>query len=102
MEPAAQFGYCCSSDLLLKLIRSVRAFEKAQNRYADEKRACIKSSFFRTKHLYILRDIIGLSTFEEAWVMPCFKHGESLEGDFLDCVFKSRERIKKEIVEGGR
>lgn len=41
------------------------------------------------KHLYILSDIIGLSTFEEALVMPCSKHRESLSVDFLDCVSRA-------------
>lgn len=45
------------------------------------------------KHLDILSDIIGLSTFEEALVMPCSKHGESLKLNFLDCIFRSCERI---------
>ncbi len=35
-------------------------------------------------HLYILSDIVGLSTFEEASVMPCCKHGENSETCYLD------------------
>lgn len=57
------------------------------------------------KHLYILIDTIGLSTFEEALVMPCSKHGESLSGNFfffLDCAFKSCEIMERGIVERGR
>lgn len=52
------------------------------------------------KHSYILSDIIGLSTFEEALVMLCSKHGESLSVDFLNCAFKSCERMEREVVEG--
>lgn len=102
MEPAAQFGYWCSSDLLLKLINSVGAFKKAQT--AMDPRSVPVSSLpsSEPKHLDILSDIIGLSRFEEALVMPCSKHGDSLGVKFLECVFKSCERIKRGIVEGSR
>lgn len=50
------------------------------------------------KQLDILSDIIGLSTVEEALVMPCSKHGERLRDNFLDCVFKSSRRIKEKSM----
>lgn len=102
MEPAAQFGYWCSSDLLLKLIPSVGTLGK-QKIDIDTRGVPVSSlPSSEPKHLYILIDIVGLSTFEEALVMPCSKHGESLSGDFLDCAFKSCERMEREIVERGR
>lgn len=102
MEPAAQFGYWCSSYLLIKLIRTAEHLRK-QKTGIDTRCGPVSSlPSSEPKHLYILIDIVGLSTFEEALVMPCSNHGEGLSGDFLDCAFKSCERMEKVIVERGR